>query len=185
MSTTKLFVELIVIGSGAFVWVVLLVLTVFGYNPVSLDLLKSPTVAVATLPIIYVLGIITDRMADAIFEWKWDRNLKATSCGSRENYERAKRSIVHRSDKLAELMEYGRSRLRICRGWALNSVLTIIVLNVFLWSSPDLGLNKVRLSTFCSTGLLLLAIGAWFSWRRIAEGEYRIIAAELTEMQKK
>jgi hypothetical protein len=105
MSTTKLFVELIVIGTGAFVWVVLLALTVFGYNPAILDLLKSPTVFVAMIPIIYVLGIITDRIADATFERAWDRNLKAKICGSKENYDRAKRWVVHRSDKLAELME--------------------------------------------------------------------------------
>jgi hypothetical protein len=42
----------------------------------------------------------------------------------------------------------------------------------------------MKLSAFCSTGLLLLTIGAWFSWKRIAEGEYRILAAELTEMKK-
>ena len=68
MSTTNLFVELIVIGIGAAIWVVLAALAVFGYSWVPLDQVFSTFAAAPFLGVVYVLGIILDRVADAVFE---------------------------------------------------------------------------------------------------------------------
>ncbi len=57
MSTASLFVELVVIGVGALSWVVLLVLSVFGWNWVPTERVFSSVALVPLLSLIYVFGI--------------------------------------------------------------------------------------------------------------------------------
>ena len=71
MGTTELFVELIVIGVGALIWMVLGTLGIFGYDWVPLDRILSISALIPFLSMIYIIGIITDRIADVIFEAIW------------------------------------------------------------------------------------------------------------------
>jgi hypothetical protein len=146
--TTELFVELIVIGAGAFVWFVLLALAVFGYDVALLDALKSPLILFACLPLIYVLGIITDRFADATFQQLIEVSLKKTEPLTRSDQEKARRLVFDRSERFAELVNYGRHRLRISRGWAFNSVVTAVMLNVFLLRTPDLPVSRLPVAIY-------------------------------------
>ena len=67
MSTTNLFVELIVIGLGAAIWVTLLVLAALGLDTRTVLGLAENTVILAwTVPVVYLLGIVTDRLADGL-----------------------------------------------------------------------------------------------------------------------
>lgn len=40
-----------------------------------------------------------------------------------EEYHTARRTIVVHAEPMYRLRQYGRSRMRICRGWALNAAL--------------------------------------------------------------
>jgi len=75
MNTTNLFVELIVIGVGAFIWLILLVLSVFGYAWIPIEHMLAPAVTIPMLAVIYVLGIISDRIADTVFDAIWSDDL--------------------------------------------------------------------------------------------------------------
>jgi hypothetical protein len=66
MNTTSIFVELIVIGVGTATILVLLALTVLGYDWVPWSKLTSISVAVPCLSVVYVLGIAFDRLADRL-----------------------------------------------------------------------------------------------------------------------
>lgn len=79
MNTTSLFVELVVIGVGALAWVALLVLSVFGYDWVPLDPLLAAAATVPLLSVVYVLGIVSDRVADLLFDLVWTRTLRGHS----------------------------------------------------------------------------------------------------------
>ena len=173
MSTTNLFVELLVIGVGALIWIVLLILAVFGYHWIPDDLLKSPVMAVPALAIVYVLGILSDRLADTCFEKIWNDDLRDEFFKHKKDYYDARRLILTKSERLSELLEYGRSRLRICRGWVFNTVLIIVCFNLFVWvrvSEPSI-LNLLFINVF----LVLFLSSAWFSWKKLVLTEYRKI----------
>lgn len=117
MSTTNLFVELIVIGVGTFIWILLLLSAMFGWELGTLVSLVPLETAVPLVSLVYVLGIAMDRLADVTFETLWGKSLRKSRFGELRNYYDARRQILTKSERLSELLEYGRSRLRICRGW--------------------------------------------------------------------
>lgn len=173
MNTTNLFVELIVIGVGAGIWIFLLILGFTGLSTSDVaDLFKAET-AIPLLAVIYVLGIVTDRIADTIFEKIWGDSLRQHKFGDLEKYYLARRDILTKSERLSDLLEYGRSRLRICRGWSFNSVLIIISLNLFLSLSSVTGLSEQPIRLLGTIGFALLAIATWYSWKKLVEAEYR------------
>ena len=66
MKTTSLFVELVVVGTGAALFVVLLLFTFFGDQPwLYQGISESDDVAsiIPVLSLIYVLGIVVDKVA--------------------------------------------------------------------------------------------------------------------------
>jgi len=175
MNTTNLFVELIVIGVGAFMWLVLFVLSVFGFAWVPLERLLSPAATIPILAVIYVLGIISDRIADTVFEWLWSDDLRGYHFKDRREYYNARRLVLTHSERLSDLLEYGRSRLRICRGWAFNLMVVTIGLNTFLWTHLSDKPCAWSISVFGSISFLLFALTAWFAWRKLILSEYRKI----------
>ncbi|MDH3735225.1 MAG: hypothetical protein OEU54_16970, partial [Gemmatimonadota bacterium] len=84
-------------------------------------------------------------------------------------YHDARRTIVYHAEVMYGLRQYGRSRMRICRGWAVNAVLLIIPANIFMiGATTDLGM------LFVVNGLLMATLlGTVFSWRSLAHSEYR------------
>ena len=65
MSTTTLFVELLVTGFGALIWVVLVVLCFVKGGELS-PLAKPSWIALPLIAVAYVLGVVTDRIADKV-----------------------------------------------------------------------------------------------------------------------
>lgn len=175
MSTTSLFVELIVIGASASAWFVLFTISLFGFRWIpSSDWLTLPMI-IALLPLVYVMGIVTDRIADAIFDRLWANRLRANWFPTLGEYYIARRQILTRSEHLADVFEYGRSRLRICRGWAFNLILVAIFLNLFVWTHLAAEPWALGVSLFGTFMLLGLALACWYSWRSLANSEYRKI----------
>lgn len=180
MTTTSLFVELVVIGASASAWLLFLSLSIFGYRWITLaDVLTLP-VLIALIPLIYVLGIVTDRIADALFDRLWEDRLRKKWFSSRGAYYTARSQILVRGERLSDMLEYGRSRLRICRGIALNLVLTIVFLNLFIWTRLSSATLAPKLSLFATLALLTLVLACWYAWRSISISEYRKIKEQST-----
>ncbi len=172
MATTNLFVELLVIGIGAGCWVGLLVLAAFGFEFTQSEPLNAYPVLVSLLAIVYLLGIISDRMADVVFDKCFSGPLRSRFFNQKREYQDARRLVFDSSDRLADMHEYGRTRIRICRGWSLNAVLIAVCLNVFLQTrcaETEWFLDATRWGT---AGCLLLSLACWWSWRLLCMTEY-------------
>lgn len=185
MSTTNLFVELVVIGTGAALWVSLAIFSVFDYTWVSFDRVLSIPALIPGLSLIYVLGIVVDRLADWVFEY-WAKSLCREWFASPKEYHYARTLIYTRSDALKALFEYSRSRLRICRGWTINCMFIIGFLNTFVWirlPAADFRL-RLKLSVFGSLAFGLFALGSWRAWYRLAGKEYRKLSEQFTFLKE-
>ena len=175
MNTTNLFVELVVIGSGVFTWLVLLVVAFVGIDPISFDQSTLLASAIPVLSIVYVFGIVWDRVADAVFGRLWGQTIRLSYFPELGEYYNARRIILTESSAFSDLLEYGRSRLRICRGWALNAPLIGISLDWLLIAQLEDGgptLIYVTATTICA---IALTFGAWFAWNNLTQAEYRKI----------
>ncbi|HVF51331.1 MAG TPA: hypothetical protein VNA19_14675 [Pyrinomonadaceae bacterium] len=200
MGTTNLFVELIVIGTGVAIWLVLLALTVFGYAWVRLDKewMDSSFVAVFGLIMVYVLGILFDRFANSIFkdDTLIGKRLYKLLYGKKrahrkppqpfdnfDEYDDTKAIVYSRLESLRDLYEYNRSRLRICRGWALNCVLIIVSLNLFIWTRLPQDYPRTRLSAAASALLLVMAFAAVQGWADLTSNENKNLKLHKTVIE--
>jgi hypothetical protein len=177
MNTTSLVVELVVIGAGAAVWVSLAVLAVFGTEwlhalAASRDL--AIPVLLPALSFTYVLGILVDRLADGIFAGQAAR-LRAGWFPQPEEYRFARTLIYVRSAALRDLYEYGRSRLRICRGWTVNALLILLSLNAFTARAITPGNTRFLLLLVGNVTFTLVALWAWHAWRGLVVREYLML----------
>ena len=173
MNTTSLFVELVVIGAGVITWVVLLAVALGGYPVASFGQGVLLASAIPVLALVYVFGIVWDRLADTIFNRFWGCDLRARYYSDTGEYYRDRRAILISAPALADLLEYGRSRLRICRGWSLNALL--IAISLWLLLGLQTGLANTAILLFASLAALLLSLGCWFAWRNLTLTEYRKI----------
>ena len=173
MGTTELFVELIVIGIGGAAWIVLAVLSAFGYRWIPLEQALSLPVLVPALSLVYLVGIITDRLADVLFEAIWVPGLRRKHYDSNHSARDDRRLIYTHNEYLASLIEYGRSRLRICRGWAFNATLCLVAANVFL--ALQFPASAFRTSLFWGVNLALglIALLSWYTWYSLLDTQYR------------
>jgi hypothetical protein len=182
MATTSLFVELIVIGIGALAWVTLAILAVFGYSWLTFDRATSVMGLVPLLSLTYLLGIIVDRIADQIFQ-RPSRRLLAHWFSSQEEYKHAK-DVVYLRSPLRSLMEYNRSRLRICRGWVTNCVAAVLALNLFVWSQLPGDLPRSKLAVTGSVMLVLLGLGTLNAWYQLSIDAYERLFEQAKLLEK-
>jgi hypothetical protein len=174
MGTTNLFVELVVIGVGAASWLALFALAALGYDPILLKgLLSAPAAALPGLVIVYLLGIVTDRLADTLLHFLRADRKRETYFATEDEGFRARGYVLARSQYFATQFDYSRSRQRICRGWILNAVLLAVAVNVFLLAQPGVVAHPGRLSAFLTPVLVLLALGCWLAWEKLADTELK------------
>ena len=173
MKTTSLFVELVVIGAGAAASVALFLLGLFG-SQLQIEKALHTGALLPILTVVYLLGILTDRIADKIFSKLWDeKHMKRFGFGTKKQYFDTRRELYMASQPLSDLMAYGRSRLRICRGWALNSVLLAMSLNVLVRLQIDDSDLSLWIALCGTAALLGLAYVCWLVWEDLNKAIYR------------
>ena len=172
MNTTNLFVELIVVGVGAFAWTLLILSGLAGKDINTVMAAANITWAIPLLSIVYVLGIVIDRIADGVFDKFWGNRMRAEVFPDKEEYYKARSMIFKSSDAISGLLEYGRSRLRICRGWSVNAVIMIFALQLYAILRPVPYQEQLILISAGTTILLIIAYGIWYAWRDILQKEY-------------
>jgi len=172
MATTNLFVELIVIGVGAACWVTLCVLATFGIYTFPIQSADMYPLVVFVLPLVYLLGIISDRVADFLFDRIFSASLRVRYFKATRDYQDARRLVLSTSSRLADMHDYGRTRIRICRGWSLNAVLIAAALQFWLRTSTVHTPWNAKALTWGTAGCLLLAASSWWSWYMLCSMEY-------------
>ena len=183
MGTTNLFVELVVIGVGVLIWLALLVFATLGFPPPVLGDTLLIASAIPMLATIYVAGIIWDRIADRVFERIWVDRWRSRFFPNKLEYFNARRIILTQSERLSDLLEYSRSRMRICRAWTLNSIMIGISLNIFLFRNYVASDNFGILVLLATSVSLAFSIGAWFAWAGLVKTAYRKIKEQSAYLQ--
>jgi amino acid permease len=142
MSTTSLFVEILVVGIQTLVWLVLLIHAQWDLKPF-LDMLKeykeyAALITTLLLALAYVLGIFIDRIADSLCRWlrySSDQLLP-------ESVGKIRLRIMKESEGMAKFLDYQRSRLRIARATVFNMFVVIVLISIWMFwhRSADPGL---------------------------------------------
>jgi hypothetical protein len=173
MSTTNLFVELIVIGLGAAIWATLFTLAALGLDHEALNpIVEEPVLVTAVIPIVYLLGIVTDRLADGLAQiLRMEKKRQTDYPGGSAQYHKDRALVLAKSEAFGKLYEYSRSRQRICRGWALNSLVVLVASYVYLWGTPGTGTILLVLTV----ALIATSAGCWLSWESMSNTELKRI----------
>jgi hypothetical protein len=141
MNTTTLYAELIVIGSGAAIFIVLLFYSLFGdtswYSKLGgLASVGSVVSLIPVLAVLYLLGIVINNVGYLLSKGleKRLRREKLSEIG--HEYEEIRNALYTSADvkDLIEDFKFRRSKIRICRGWFINSILIIIALITYLYT---------------------------------------------------
>jgi hypothetical protein len=165
VSTTQLFVELLVIGFGTLVALGLIVAAVCGLDfRCGLPQLDVTVAAVLAAPA-YVLGIIVDRLARLTFSavedwWGHVEHLERPGVPPLPQLERL---VLSGHPVLEKQIQYNRSRLRIARAWAINFLL--IAISFALWNGRVERLPPTESALLVLAALLLSLLSAWVASR--------------------
>ena len=175
MNTTLLFAELLIIGLQASVWLFFMALVIFGVNwfqfLTSVGLADWQTViVVVALSVIYVIGIIIDRLADLAFT-AWDKKMRNKFFPNAPFPIGVMRFQLGKDNEyLNRQFEYTRSRMRISRASILNFALTTIfgVWLIFQLQFPSPA-EKTKFIVTALCGGILLTISALYTWHRLTQ----------------
>lgn len=164
LTTTQLFVELLVIGIGAALWVALFVAAVFGYRFDEGLSRLDPLLFIVVGAVAYALGIGVDRFVRAMLAPLAEKAYRRAII-DKEGLPVAQameRHILVSSEPLWRQIQYNRSRLRICRAWAVNAFLILTAFMVW-----NIRVKVVQVGPFLAMvglGLLICALMAWAAW---------------------
>lgn len=130
MATTQLFVELLVIGAGAILWLGQIA-GILGIRLGASICEPNALVVGVVTALAYVMGIVVDRVSRLLFWWP-ERHYEHSLLldGKLPPQRDTHRYLLLRGPALAPLIEYNRSRLRVCRAWCLNLLVVTIALAV-------------------------------------------------------
>ncbi|OWY25261.1 hypothetical protein C7N43_29405 [Sphingobacteriales bacterium UPWRP_1] len=170
MKTTDLFVELVVIGMGLFINLLLLCVLLFGYDWLQYDVIPAASL-LPVIAVIYVLGIVFDRCSDN-FTRNTDSKIRTSYFSDSKEFLLARDNAFDASDSIKSLHDYNRSRMRICRSWFIYWGMMAILAPVAAWlRMPDVYAKKGLM--LCSFLLFaLLAFVTRYAWVSLTHGYY-------------
>jgi len=176
MTTTALIIEHLISGVQCLVWLILLVITLLGFDWIKLDQIKGTETFIlpVLLAIAYPLGIFIDNLADDIFkrgERKITSNvLKVEGLGGKKLTMMQVMGEAN-SEFAREYLGYVRSRVRLSRSTVLNFILItgIAVVFTLIRLSVLLG-QSIRFIVICEVlcGLIIILFG-FHSWYRSSQ----------------
>lgn len=172
MSTTAVFVELLIIGLESLVWLSLLISSLFGLGWMTTISATFEKVGVfATITVIglaYVVGIVVDEICDSLIE-PWAKRIRdSVQSDTKLKMWDVQAYVFSHSEVATSQLGYMRSRLRILRSSIFNIALVVVFALVFLWTRAVITVDlKAALTWFISIVGLLSVSCALFVYRRI------------------
>ncbi|MFI5176486.1 MAG: hypothetical protein ACHQKY_16625 [Terriglobia bacterium] len=167
MTTTTLFVELVVIGLHSILWIGMVILAFVGFRNVPWEKLLTLNLALPGLAVTYVLGIVIDRLADLAFISRDHRLRKMHPLENLPPFLTMRFHILSKSKDTYEQLEYTRSRLRIARAAILNFTLLTLSALLFVWLRSG-GTRSLQYRLLASLGIVvvgfLLTYFSYESW---------------------
>ncbi|MFD9051769.1 hypothetical protein [Streptomyces zaomyceticus] len=177
-AATAMFIEVLVVGIGALTATILLLIAVIGPATTTklAPLAGSSAATGLALAAAYALGILIDRAADTVLA-PHRRRLRTRFFPSTTAYAQARLRLAD-FPVLAARADYARSRMRICRGWLLNT--TALTL------TADLAMLRYsfehRPLVLCTTTAFgaVTAFGFYRAWHALTATGYRKLAEQTT-----
>lgn len=173
MSTTLLFVEILLIGLQSAVWIIFLVLVLWGNDFLKLlenVWLSDINIAIGLIIIsfLYTIGIFVDRLADTIFE-RWYSSLKNKIFPNRKTPTQKMRFELSKSNpELANNMYYARSRIRIARASAINFLLITILSLIYVITRFPVSASRNTLAIYIIIIGALLTTSIIWAWKKLS-----------------
>ena len=182
MDSKEIIVELIVIGFGFFV---LIVLTGYYFDKKSIELLINLPPLLLVFPITifcYVVGIVVDRVADLLFSIPEDC-VRGKNMPSGTSFKNARSLVFSQSPHVKEWVEYGRIRIRVVRGWSFN---LLLIISLIVWSYVSDGHHHLfgRYQVFISAAISIMLLGCVYSWFSLTKSECRRIEQEYSRIKE-
>jgi hypothetical protein len=176
-----MFIEVLVVGIGAFAALVGCVSAVAGYSNMQkvAPILASTPVSGAALAFSYALGIAIDRAADFLLT-PHRRRLRSRYFSSNVAYSLARRTVAD-SPHIAAMADYARSRMRICRGWVLNSLLLSVAFILLISRFPVQDRALLIAATAVMGGLFV--VGFYAAWMNITVTGYKKLSQQTSDIQ--
>lgn len=182
MSTTQLFVELLITGFGGLVWLVIFICSICGINMEQVFNYNYSTFFIIPVSgFAYVLGILIDRLGYQLFIKYEKRNIPIVFENSAD-YPKDKTGItyaepiityiMHKSKHLENQMMYNRTRLRLSRSWILNFFFIAIALFCYYLTQDN---GNCEIFIVLSVLTLVLCIYAFFIWKTLARDYFKNI----------
>ncbi len=180
MNTTLIFAELLIIGLEGGIWFFFLIFSLFGINDLDkfLNAIREWQLIVVTIaiPLLYVLGIILDRMADILFKAR-ERTLDREIAGDLSVSVPVMRfTLGTKNDFLNQQLEYTRTRMRIVRASVVNFALIAISISIFLLTHLTSVAAKTRWQYVTITVILglVMSYAAFVTWKSLVRGHLRL-----------
>ncbi|MEX1378354.1 MAG: hypothetical protein AB1Z23_12890 [Eubacteriales bacterium] len=154
MSTTSLYVELVIIGMQTITWMLLIIDCIeHGIIKSIISYSNNLFLAIVFLSISYVIGMIFDRLANLIFQRPENKIRKKSGLQAKSSL------LVDETNKMQEHQSYTRSKYRILRSSSLNIfIISILVtFNIFFNYTK----NFYLLGTVLIIGFILSALSVW------------------------
>jgi hypothetical protein len=173
MKTTELFAELLVIGVGASCACLLVLLTLVP----GLGHLISRLPAAAIIPslaVIYLIGILADRISDFAFDALVSRRRRGSCADDLLAWKNRRDAIMMSSSFFASLYAYSRSRQRILRAWTLNSIGLALSSLAYL-TTQDCSVCGTRTALVAVVGFLALGLLCFVVWNKMDKQEVAAI----------
>ena len=197
MNTTLVFAELLIIGLEGGVWVSFLLLSLFGAGTFEKPLTFLQDWQLLVLPtifaLIYVLGVIIDRVADSLFRGKEEKIDNEIVGDLPVTISVMRFSLGTQNDFLNQQLDYTRTRIRIVRASIVNFPLIALSLSLFLLT----GLPNIPANLQWNYAIIILGVGilaayaAYRTWRsliiahlKLAKGMYEYQTQKNEQIKK-
>jgi hypothetical protein len=185
MSTTTLYAELVVIGTGATIFVLVLFYCLTGDSSLftrlgGLSSLGSAAALIPGLSIIYLLGVINTNVGYLLFKWP-ENWLRRQALKSKHKYDMIRTNVyTSQYHDLIEDFHFRRSKIRICRGWFINALLILFA----LIKGAGNGYIEPFMARFSIIAMGLLMIATGVSWWAATDTELRELLCFETAVRK-
>ncbi|MBK8372977.1 MAG: hypothetical protein IPL20_16845 [Saprospiraceae bacterium] len=183
MNTTTVLVEHLLSGVQAFIWFVLITLSIFGFDWIHPESFKGfeAFLSFGSLAIIYPLGVFMDNLSDTILS----KRVKKIKCSYIKNEKLGVGYILDKaSEPLTEYFTYTRMRIRISRVTFLNFIFITITLVIFTMTRlQNVAGDSLAFILFWEiiTGLFITVFAFW-NWNEITNNYYKKAAKEIDKL---
>jgi hypothetical protein len=173
MSTTALFVELLVCGTQVAIWILLLVMSMLDLSDLTV-LSKPVSTAVGAIAVVgvYSLGVVFDRVWDSCLR-RVDKHIRRQHFMDQRELAAARKAVFSSGTGLSPYVDYIRTRMRIARATFCNSFLITCAALWLIESKTGEVWTRSYSLTFIA-GVLLTSV-AFFAFKTLDKSYYKTL----------